>query len=284
MVSISSELLQTWIVSLLWPLTRVLGVIAAAPIYSHTAIPNQVKLGLGIMLTLIIVPTIPALPQFEIFSFQGLLILVQQLIIGLAIGFSMRLVFAAVEMAGQLIGMSMGLGFASFYDPQSQGQSTAVNQFLVLLAMLIFLSLDGHLMIVTAVANSFITMPVAVGGSGINPMKIALWGETIFSTGLMLALPAVAALLVTNMALGILTRTAPQLNLFGIGFSVTLSIGFIVLALSLPGMLRPIEGFIEKGVSNMSQVAVPQTTLSTNTMPKSIESLPKAVITPALNP
>jgi flagellar biosynthetic protein FliR len=213
------------------------------------------------MLTLIIMPTLPPLPQFEIFSFQGLLILIQQLVIGLAIGFSMRLVFSAVDMAGQLIGMSMGLGFATFYDPQSQGQSTAVNQFLVLLAMLIFLGLDGHLMIVTAIANSFISMPIALGGNGINPMKIALWGEVIFSAGLLLALPAVTALLITNMALGILTRTAPQLNLFGIGFPITLSMGFIVLALALPGMLKPIENFIEQGVNNMHQVAVPSTTV-----------------------
>jgi len=257
MVSISSELLQTWVISLLWPLTRVLGVIATAPIFSHNSIPNQVKLGLGLMLTLIIMPTLPPLPQFEIISFQGLLILVQQLVIGLAIGFSMRLVFSAVDLAGQLISMSMGLGFASFYDPQSQGQSTAVNQFLVLLAMLIFLSLDGHLMIVSAIADSFISMPIAVNGAGINPMKIAMWGETIFSAGLLLALPAVTALLITNMALGILTRTAPQLNLFGIGFPITLSIGFVVLALALPGMLKPIENFIEQGVSNMHQVVTP---------------------------
>lgn len=257
MVSISSELLQTWIISLLWPLTRVLGVMATAPIFSHNTIPNRIKLGIGIVFTMIIMPTLPPLPQFEIFSFQGLLILVQQLVIGLAIGFSMRLVFAAVDLAGQLIGMSMGLGFATFFDPQSQGQSTAVNQFLILLAMLIFLSLDGHLMIVTAMVNSFITMPIAIGGSGINPMKIALWGETIFSAGLLLALPVVAALLITNMALGILTRTAPQLNLFGIGFPITLSIGFLVLALALPGMLKPIEKFIEQGISNMHQVAVP---------------------------
>jgi flagellar biosynthesis protein FliR len=257
MVSISSELLQTWVISLLWPLTRILGVIATAPIFSHNSIPNQVKLGLGMMLTLIIMPTLPPLPQFEIVSFQGLLILVQQLVIGLAIGFSMRLVFSAVDLAGQLIGMSMGLGFASFYDPQSQGQSTAVNQFLVLLAMLIFLSLDGHLMIVSAIADSFISMPIAVSGGGINPMKIAMWGETIFSAGLLLALPAVTALLITNMALGILTRTAPQLNLFGIGFPITLSIGFVVLALALPGMLKPIENFIELGVTNMRQVATP---------------------------
>jgi flagellar biosynthetic protein FliR len=257
MVSISSELLQTWIISLLWPLTRILGVIAASPIFSHGSIPNRVKLGFGIMLTLVIMPTLPPLPQFEIFSFQGLLILIQQLVIGVAIGFSMRMVFSAVELAGQLIGMSMGLGFASFFDPQTQGQSTAINQFLVLLAMLVFLSLDGHLMIVTALANSFITMPIAVDGAGINPMKIAMWGEMIFSAGLLLALPAVTALLITNMALGILTKAAPQLNLFGIGFPITLSIGFVVIALSLPAMLKPISNFIEQGANNMFQVAVP---------------------------
>jgi flagellar biosynthetic protein FliR len=112
-------------------------------------------------------------------------------------------------------------------------------------------------MIVTAVANSFVTMPIVIDGGGINPLKIAMWGETIFSVGLLLALPAVVALLITNMALGILTRTAPQLNLFGIGFPITLMMGFLVLALSLPGMLKPIEQFIEQGASNMYQVAVP---------------------------
>jgi flagellar biosynthesis protein FliR len=256
MVSFSSELLQAWIIGLLWPLTRVLGVITAAPIFGDTAIPNQVKLGFGVVLTLIIVPTISALPQFDIFSFQGLLILVQQLIIGLAIGFSMRLVFAAVAMAGQLIGMSMGLGFASFFDPQSQGQSTAVSQFLVLLAMLVFLSLDGHLMMVSAIAESFVTMPISLHGTGLNPMRMVLWGETIFSSGLLLAMPVIAALLITNMALGVLTRTSPQLNIFGIGFPVTLSIGLFVLALSLQGMLKPIENMIQTGLTNMQQVAV----------------------------
>ncbi len=255
MISFSSELLQTWIISLLWPLTRVLGVLATAPVFSDRAIPSQVKLGLGLVLTLIIVPTLPAVPQFEIFSLQGLLILIQQLIIGLAIGFSMRLVFAAVEMAGQLIGMGMGLGFATFYDPHSQGQSTAISQLLMLLTMLIFLSLDGHLMVVSAIAQSFISMPISIQAANINPMKIVMWGETIFSFGLLLALPAVTALLITNMALGILTRTAPQLNLFGIGFPVTLSIGLIVLAASLQGMLQPLEHLIQQGIDHMQQIA-----------------------------
>lgn len=258
MLTFSSDLLQTWIIGLLWPLTRILAVISVAPILNHTAIPNRVKLGLGIMLTMIIMPTLPSLPQFEIFSLKGLLVLMQQMLIGLAIGFSMRMVFAAVDLAGQLIGMTMGLGFASFFDPQSQGQTTAINQFLVLISMLIFLSLDGHLIIVSAIANSFVTMPISLEGAGIDAMKIALWGESIFSVGLLLALPAVSALLITNMALGILTRTAPQLNLFGIGFPITLGVGLLILALSLPGMLRPIEKFIEQGTTNMHEVAIPK--------------------------
>lgn len=258
MISVSSNLLQTWVIGLLWPLIRILGIIATAPIFSDRAIPNQVKLGLGLMITLVVIPTLPQIPQFEIFSFYGLLLLIQQLIIGLAIGFSMRLVFAAVGMAGQMISMSMGLGFAVFYDPHSQGQSTAISQFLSLLAMLIFLSVDGHLLVVSVISESFVSIPIALHNGSINPMKIVLWGEVIFSAGLLLALPAIAALLITNMALAILTRTAPQLNIFGIGFPVTLSIGFLVLAIALQSMAKPIENLIEQGANQMRQIATLQ--------------------------
>ena len=255
MISISSELLQTWIIALLWPLTRVLGFIAVAPIFSHKAVPNQVKLGFAMMLTLMVMPILLSLPQFEIFSWYGLLLLVEQLVIGLAIGFSMRVVLAAIDIAGQIIGMTMGLGFASFFDPNTHGQSTALTQFLILITMLVFLSLDGHLLMVSAVADSFTTMPIALNGAGIQPMKIVNWAEAIFSTGLLLSLPAITALLMTNMALGILTRTAPQLNLFGIGFPITLSMGLLIILLTLPGMLKPIENLIEQGISHMSEIA-----------------------------
>lgn len=254
MVTISSDLLQTWIIGLLWPLTRILAFISIAPILSHRSIPNRVKLGLGIVLTLVMMPTIPAIPSFEIFSFKALLILIQEILIGLAIGFSMRLVFVAIELTGHMIAMSMGLGFASFFDPQSQGQTTAVSQFLYILAMLVFLSLDGHLLFVSVMVNSFTVMPVGLEGQSIDAMKIASWGGSIFSSGLLLALPVVTALLVTNMALGILTKTAPQLNLFGIGFPITISIGFLVLTLSLPTMLKPLERMIEEGATHMLQV------------------------------
>jgi flagellar biosynthesis protein FliR len=254
MVTISSELLQTWLIGLLWPLTRILAFISVAPILSHKSIPNRIKLGLGIVLTLVMVPTFPPIPAFEVFSLQALLFLVQQILIGVAIGFSMRIVFVAIELTGYMIAMSMGLGFASFFDPQTSGQTTAVSQFLYILAMLVFLSLDGHLLFVTALVNSFTVMPIGLDSPTIDAMKIASWGGTIFSSGLLLALPVITALLITNMALGILTKTAPQLNLFGIGFPITISIGFLVLTLSLPTMVKPLERMIEEGASHMLQV------------------------------
>ena len=254
MISVSSDLLQAWINGLLWPLTRVLGVLAVAPVFSSRGLPNQVKIGLGILLTLIIAPTLPPLPAIGIFSAQGLLILVEQLVIGLAIGFCVRIVFAAVDMAGQMAGMTMGLGFASFYDPQTQGQTTSLNQFFVLLATLVFLAMNGHLMLIQALADSFVSFPIG-SAQQVNALAIVQWGGKIFSAGLLLALPVTAALLITNIALGILTRTAPQLNLFGIGFPITLGMGFLMVAWTLPDMLPPLQQLIEETLALLSRVA-----------------------------
>lgn len=261
MISISSDLLQSWVSGLLWPLTRILAVIATAPLLSNRAIPQRVKIGLGLLITIIVVPTIPALPKVDVFSMNGLLILIQQLVIGTAIGFSLRILFAAVEMAGQLSSMTMGLGFASFFDPESRGQSTAISQFFGILAMLVFLSINGHLILINGVVQSFTSLPISADGmTHINGMTMAMWAERIFSTGLMMGLPVVAALLITNMALGILTRTAPQLNLFGIGFPITIGMGFLILALSLPGMLKPMQHLLDESFSFITSIGSPAPT------------------------
>jgi len=255
MITINSGVIEGWIVNLLWPLTRILAVIAVAPLLSHNALPMRVKIGLGVLITLTIMPLLPAIPEFTIFSFQGLLLLVEQVIIGLAIGFSMRLFVSAVEIAGQLIAMSMGLGFATFFDPESQGQTTAITQFLMILTMLFMLSLDVHLVVIQTLVESFMTLPISTASPDLHLMQILDWGEAIFSLGLILALPAVATLLIINMALGILTRTAPQLNIFGVGFPVTLSMGFLILALALPGMMHPLENLIQKGMQSMRVIS-----------------------------
>jgi flagellar biosynthetic protein FliR len=186
-------------------------------------------------------------------SFAGLLILAQQLVIGLAMGFAMRIVFAGVELAGEIAGMTMGLGFATFFDPQSQGRSSAISQFLSLLTLMVYLSTNLHLVLLSTLADSFHTLPISsmVGIGGIK--QVVAWGGQIFSMGVQLSLPIVAALLITNIALGILTRAAPQLNIFGIGFPITIGVGFIMIALTLPYLATPMGRMFQEAVEAIRQ-------------------------------
>lgn len=254
MLNVSSELLQSWVLGLMIPLTRILGFISIAPIFGHRAVPKRVKLGLGIMLALIISPTLPEIPKTDLISLQGVFMMVEQIVIGLSIGFMVSIIFSGIEMAGQISGMTMGLGFASFFDPQSRGSTIVLGQFFGVLAMLVFLSIDGHLMMVSAMMDSFQSFPIGMKDQFIDGMKVARWGSQIFSIGLQLSLPVIATLLITNLALGVLTRTAPQLNLFGIGFPITMGAGFIVIALTLPSMAAPIQQYIEDGIASVSAI------------------------------
>jgi flagellar biosynthetic protein FliR len=249
MISFSSVELNTLIAGLLWPLSRILGLIAAAPLFGNSAVPNTSKVLLGVLLAMIIAPTVAAVPGADPMSLAGLLILIQEMLVGLAMGLSIRIVFAAVEMAGEVGSLTMGLGFATFFNPQTQGQTSAVSQFLALLATMAFLSVNGHLVLLSALAESFVTLPVSaspVSGAGFK--QLADWGGRIFSAGLQISLPIVGALLLTNIALGILTRAAPQLNLFGIGFSVTLGVGLIVLGVTLPYLSMPLQSLFNQGI------------------------------------
>jgi flagellar biosynthetic protein FliR len=249
MITLSSIDLNTWIASLLWPLSRILGLISAAPLLGNSAVPLASRIGLGVFLALIIAPTVPAIPATDPLSLAGLLILTQEMLVGLAMGFSIRIVFAAIEMAGEISSMTMGLGFATFFDPQSQGRTSAISQFLGLLATLMFLAVNGHLVLLAALAESFVSLPISatpITSGGFN--TLAAWGSTIFAAGVQLSLPIVAALLLTNIALGILTRAAPALNLFGIGFPITLGIGFIVIAAALPYLATPIQNLFLRGI------------------------------------
>ncbi len=245
------------IASFLWPLTRILGLIAIAPPFGNNSVPMQVKLMLGVMLALIVAPTIQPLTQADPMSLTGIMILMQQLVIGMAMGFMVRVVFAGIEMAGEVIGLTMGLGFATFFDPQTRGRSSAISQVLVLVATLLFLTLNVHLSLFSALIESFNTIPISTSLTmGFSFQKLAIWGEQIFIIGMRLSLPIVAALLITNIALGILTRAAPQLNLFGIGFPITIGVGFLMLSMTMPYMLLPIENAFQSGMEAIQSLGV----------------------------
>lgn len=260
MISVTSAELNTWVASFLWPLTRILGLISTAPLFGNMSVPARVKIGLGIMLAMIIAPTVPALPALDPTSLPGLLILVQQLIIGISMGFAMRIVLAGTEMAGEIASMTMGLGFATFYDPQSRGHSSAISQLLALLTLMIYLSTDLHLVLLSTLAQSFSSMPISaapISGEGLR--QVVNWGGRIFSAGIQLSLPIVAALLITNMALGILTRAAPQLNIFGIGFPITIGVGFAMIALALPYLATPLVHVLQEGIDAIQRITAAMT-------------------------
>ena len=256
MISISSAELNGWLGAVLWPLTRVLATLSTAPMLGSQKIPAPIKIGLALLLTVAIVPTLDPAPQIDPASGAGLLVLVNQVLIGVAMGFAMQLVFTAVEMAGDLAGLQMGLGFAMFYDPQQQGQSALIGQFLSLLATLVFLSLNGHLLIVSALVESFRTLPIsstALSAFGWN--AIAAFGARIFVTALFMSLPIIVTLLIVNLALGVLTRAAPQLNIFAIGFPITLTVGLVLLLVALPHLVPQFERLFQDGLATMAQVA-----------------------------
>ena len=255
MITLTSAEMNTWIAALLWPLTRILGLIAAAPIFGNTSVPVSVKVALGVILATIMGPLVPALPAADPMSMAGFLILAQELLVGLAMGFTMRVVFAAVEMAGEVSSLTMGLGFATFFDPQSQGRSSAISQFLALIATMAFLATNAHLVLLEALAESFITLPVSAQPLSLGaPLAMARWGGEVFSAGMQISLPIVAALLVTNVALGILTRAAPQLNIFGIGFPISLGVGLLVISLVLPYLSGPFEHLFNRGVETSRSI------------------------------
>ena len=248
MLVVTYEQLAAWLGGFIYPLARVLGMFASAPLFSHRSVPVRVRLGIGLGIALAIIPTLPPMPAIDPGSYEGLLVLVWQMAIGIAIGFVMRMVFAAVDMAGALIGMQMGLSFAIFFSPTTGGQTAVLSEFLGLVATLLFLAINGHLIMVDLVVRSFdwlpiTTTPLAAGGWAF----IARYASLIFALGLLLALPLITALLITNIALGVLTRAAPQLNLFAIGFPVTLTLGFFLLALSMGHFGPVVASFFERG-------------------------------------
>jgi flagellar biosynthetic protein FliR len=255
MISLTDAQLNAWLINFIWPLTRILGLLMVAPVFGHRSVPRSVKIGLGVFIALIIAPTLPPMPDIGLGSWHGLLILVQQLLIGIGIGFIMRIIFTAVDAAGEIIGLQMGLGFASFFDPQSAGQTQVLARFLNMLALLVFMAVNAHLLMLGVLVESFQILPVSpqpLASAGF--FNVASYGSSVFSIGLQLALPLIAILLMTNLALGILTRSAPQLNIFAIGFPITLGVGLIMLDLTLPYFAPQFENMIQNGLKDMIMV------------------------------
>ena len=218
----------------LWPFIRISGMLFAVPVFGTRMMPVRIRIAFTIVLTAVLAPLLPTPPAVDIISLAGLLITAQELFIGLIMGFVLQMVFSALVMAGEQIAMSMGLGFASLVDPANGVNVPVISQFYVIVASLLFLAMNGTMLITEALVQSFQLLPVGTGLLGKEVFwTLATWGGQMFISAILIALPIVTTLLVTYMALGVMTRAAPQLNIFSVGFPVTMMLGFIAMTMTL---------------------------------------------------
>jgi flagellar biosynthetic protein FliR len=225
---------QLW--ALLFAMVRIGAAFIAAPVFSAVAVPLPARIALTGAIGLLVMNVAPITPPVEIFAFATFAAIAAEALIGLAIGFVLQIAFSAPMVASEVIGMSMGLGFANAIDPNSGTSTPALGQFLTLLLTLLFLAVDGHLVLVDLVVRSYQVMPP---GAWIDPQRllgIALFGGYVFLAGLLLALPVGFLLLCLNMIVGMLSRAAPALNLFAVGIPASLAVGVVAILLALPAM------------------------------------------------
>lgn len=249
MITFSEAQLVAWLSPILWPFVRVLALFTAAPVFSQRAIPMRAKVGLAFLVAVCAQATLVGQPVVSINSPEALGTLVQQIVVGLAIGFAVRLVFAALEIAGELIGLQMGLNFASFFDPASNAQISAISRFFMQIGTLVFIVINGHLLLLMAVVKSFDAFPVDGNFmQSLAQMRIHEMGSAVFASAFWIALPMIAMLLFVNLALGIISRVAPQMNIYAVGFPVTLTVGLIGIVATLPMLEQPLMALLQRAM------------------------------------
>ncbi len=237
----------------IWPFFRIFGVVMVAPVFGARLVPVRARVAMGVALTLAIAPTVPQVQPFESAVANAFLI-GHEIVIGVAMGFVLQMIFDALVIGGQTIAMSMGLGFAMMVDPQRGVSVPVLSQFFVIFGMLIFLSVGGHLALIRVLAESFETLSI---GQLADIGSIALlvnWGSDMFIGAVRIALPAVSALLIANLAFGVMSRAAPTLNLFAVGFPVALLLGFIVLLVNIGSFGPLLSSLLEGALIRVAEI------------------------------
>jgi len=251
MLTFTEAQVLAWVSPLLWPFIRVLALFGAMPVIAQRCVPMRLRVALAFLIAVCAQASLPTMPVIALDSALAFIVLLQQVLIGLTLGFAARIVFTAIEFAGELIGLQMGLNFAGFFDPATGSQATAVSRFLGVSVSWLFIVINGHLLLIAAVVQSFHAFPVGPEPFAfLRAVQPQTWGAEIFQLGLWIALPMVAMLLFTNLVLGIISRVAQQMNIFAIGFPITLSVGLLGVLLTLPMMQAPFTMALERILSN----------------------------------
>mgnify|MGYP000004544294 CR=1 FL=1 len=235
-MTLQASEIMAFVAGWFYPFVRIGACLMVAPVFGASYVPSRMRLVLAFAIAALVAPLVKV-PQVELLSLASALIIVQQVVIGAALGFALQIVFDAVGLAGQLLANSIGLSFAFNQDPLRGVSTPVVGQLYVLLVVLTFLALDGHLALIETLAHGFQTLPVGGVGFGTNALwTLILWSGQVIYGALAVALPGMTAMLVVNLAFGVMSRAAPTLNLFAVGFPVTLAFGLVVLLLSLPAV------------------------------------------------
>jgi len=231
-----------WLSDFLLPLVRISSMIMIMAGLGARNVPTRIKLGLAVVVTFVAVPMLPQATFNNLFSFEMVLVVIQQMLIGVAIGFASTLLLNTFVLAGQILAMQTGLGFASVVDPSNGLNVPAVGQFYLILATLLFFVFNGHLMMIQMVIHSFEVLPIDGNWWSVHRYwDIVTWGGWMFTTALVLALAPLTAMLVINMSFGVMTRAAPQLNIFSIGFPFTLVAGLVIIWATLGNFMTQFE-------------------------------------------
>jgi flagellar biosynthesis protein FliR len=247
MIQFTEAQFLAWISPLIWPFMRVLALFGSMPVLGQRNVPIRVRVALSMFISVCAQASLPAMPVVPLDSSVALMVLVQQLLIGLSLGFAVRIVFAAVEFGGELAGLQMGLNFAMFFDPSTGGQATSVSRFFGVTVSWLFVVINAHLLLIAAVVQSFQSFPVSAEPFAfLRATQPHVWGAEIFSLGLWIALPLVAMLLFVNLVLGVISRVAQQMNIFAIGFPITLGVGLVGVLMTLPLLQTPMTMALER--------------------------------------
>lgn len=254
MIALTAGQLEAWIAQYLWPFIRIGACFMAAPVFGARFVPPRIRLLLAAAVTLIVAPLVPS-PNVSTFSAAGIVVTFHQVLIGVAMGFILQIIFDALSMGGQLLSNAMGLGFAFNVDPLRGASTPVLGQLYMLLVTLTFLALDGHLMLIETLVQGFVTLPPGTSGLGSNALwSIVAWGTQLFAGALAVALPGMTALLIVNLGFGVMSRAAPTLNLFAVGFPVSLIFGLVIVWAGLPSVQAAFVESLETAFAMLHQI------------------------------
>ena len=250
MLTFTDTQVLEWITPLLWPFLRVLALFSAMPVLGQKGVPARVRVALAFLIAFCAQASLPTMPVIPLDSAAAVLCVVQQLLIGLSLGFAVRMVFSGVELAGEIIGLQMGFNIAGFFNPMTGGEATVASRFFGVSVSWLFIAIGGHLLLIAAVVSSFTAFPVGPEPFAfLRAVQPQVWGGELFSLALWIALPLIATLLFVNLVLGMIARVAQQLNIFSIGFPITVSVGLIGMLLTLPMMQLPFTMALERMIA-----------------------------------